>query len=159
MRIPFRFLLIALALGEIATFILVGKALGVFATLGLTLLSTIAGITLLRRQGVSTLTRLRADIHARRAPAGPLAEGAMLAAGAALMIVPGFLTSALGLLLFVPPARGALWRRMSRSVQASSASPAAFRPARTQIELGKGDYGATKRHDSPWQPGDADGQR
>jgi hypothetical protein len=90
MRVPIRVLLLGLVLAEIAAFALAGQAIGVLGTLGLTVVSTLAGVLLLRRQGVATLSRIRADMDARRAPTRALAETAMLGLGAVLMILPGW---------------------------------------------------------------------
>ena len=159
MRIPFRFVVFALVLAEIAGFVLVGRAVGVLGTLGLTLLSTFAGILLLRRQGLAALARMRADMQAGRTPAGGLGEAAMLAMAAVLMVVPGFITSAIGLMLFVPPVRAALVTRIGASVRARGSRPDGLRPARAHLELQAGDYQAKTVRPTPWRPPDAGAPR
>jgi UPF0716 protein FxsA len=150
MRIPFSLAFLLLLLAEIATFIWVGEAIGVLATLGLILFGMIAGAILLRRQGVATVMRVRAEMEAGRAPARPLAEGAATAVGALLIILPGFLTDLAGLLLFVPPVRGALIRAIGRRARTATAAQG-LRPARERvIELDQSEYGARPRRDSPW---------
>jgi UPF0716 protein FxsA len=154
MRIPISLVLLLLLLAEIATFIWVGETIGVLATLGLILLGMIAGVMLLRRQGVATLTRVRAEMEAGRTPARPLAEGAATAIGALLIMLPGFLTDAAGLLLFVPPVRAAVIGAIGRRARVA-ASARATRPAPGQvIELGRSEYGTTPRRDSPWRQDD-----
>lgn len=155
MRIPFSFLLLLLVFAEIAVFILVGEAIGVLATLGLTLFAMIAGAALLRRQGVATLMRIRADAAAGRLPARPLVEGAVLAIAALLMIVPGFITDAVGILLFIPPVRAALLGRFRRAAGVRTAQ-AQFRPPPAKVvELGEDEYASTRpRPDTPWRPGE-----
>ena len=152
MRVPIRVLLLGLVLAEIAAFALAGQAIGVLGTLGLTVVSTLAGVLLLRRQGVATLSRVRADMDARRAPTRALAETAMLGLGAVLMILPGLVTSAIGLLLFLPPVRGMLWRAIGRRAETGTFRREPLRPAQAQLELGEGDYRVTPRRDTPWQP-------
>lgn len=100
MRLSVLFLLWPLA--EIVLFVTVGGAIGVLATLAVILGTGILGVVLLRRMGV------------RRWPGDPLraaASGGMTMLAALLMILPGFLTDALGLLLLLPPvqAQAAAW--------------------------------------------------
>ncbi|HWT29471.1 MAG TPA: FxsA family protein [Propylenella sp.] len=152
MRFPISLVILLLLLGEIAVFILVGEAIGVGATLALVMLSMIAGVLLLRRQGVATLTRIRSESAAGRVPAKPLIEGAVLAVAAILMIIPGFITDLASLLLFIPAVRNAMWQRIRRRVEVSVARYAASRPAATPVlELDHSEYGAAPRADSPWR--------
>lgn len=150
MRIPLSMVFLALILGEIAGFILVGQAIGVLATLGLVLLGMVAGMLLLRRQGVATLMRVRADLAAERPPARPLAEGALLAFAALLIMLPGFITDIVGTLLFIPFVRAALWRAVRSRVTMRSGSPVpATSASGPVVDLEREDYGS--RSDSPWR--------
>jgi UPF0716 protein FxsA len=154
MRIPFTLAFLVLVLGEIAVFIWVGEAIGVPATLGLILFGMIAGVMLLRRQGVATLMRVRAEVDAGRTPARPLADGAAAAVAAILVILPGFLTDLLGILLFLPPVRAALFRAVGRRFRVQREAAGGTRPVRDRvIELDQSEYGAQPRHDSPWRHG------
>lgn len=160
MPIPFFVLVVLVAFAEIATFILIGGAIGVAPTLALTLLSMVAGAVLLKRQGVATLNRIRAEVAAGRVPARPVAEGAVIAMAGFLLIVPGFLTGAAGVLLFIPAVRSAIWGRMRRRLEVHMQRRDALRPARPAvIELEPGEYEAPPRPgapDTPWRPGGAD---
>lgn len=151
MRIPFSLIFLFLVLAEIAVFIQVGAAIGVLATLGLTLLGMIVGAILLRAQGTATLMRVRAEIEAGRTPARPLGEGAALAAAALLIILPGFLTDLMGLLLFLPPVRAALWSIVRRKVHVATPAPGAQPSRSPMIDLDHSEYGASPRPDSPWR--------
>ena len=152
MRVPFSVLFLLLVLGEIAVFIRVGEAIGVLATLGLTLFGMIAGALLLRWHGMATLMRVRSEMEAGRTPARPLVEGAPLAAAALLIILPGFLTDAIGILLFVPPVREALWRPLRSGIKVGATGSPRSRPQHGPVvDLDPSQYGATPRHDSPWR--------
>ncbi len=154
MRIPIFLAFLVLVLGEIAVFIWVGEAVGVLATLGLILFGMIAGILLLRWQGVATLMRVRAEVDAGRTPTRPLADGAAQAIAAMLVILPGFLTDILGILLFLPPVRGALFQAVRRRIRVQREAAGGTRPARDRvIELDQSEYGAQPRPDSPWRHG------
>jgi UPF0716 protein FxsA len=152
MRIPITVLVLAFVLAEIAGFILVGKALGVLATLALTVLATVTGITLLRHQGFMTLERAKAEIRARQMPARPLFDGALQTLAALLMILPGFITDIIGLALFVPALRDVIWWRLAKQVETHIARrPPLNGRAATIVELEAGDYRPVPRSDSPWR--------
>lgn len=109
--------LILLSAAEIAVFILVGDAIGVWRTVALVFLSFLAGILVLRVQGVMTLVRVREALQRGETPAAELFEGACLLIGGILLIIPGLLTDVVGLLLLLPPVRGLarrfIWSRFA----------------------------------------------
>lgn len=98
-------LFVAVPVGEIAVFIAVGSRIGVLPTIALVLLTAALGIVLVRRQGLATLRRARADLEADRVPAGAMADGLAILLAGALLVIPGFLTDIAGLLLLIPPLR------------------------------------------------------
>jgi UPF0716 protein FxsA len=101
-------LLLAYPLGEIAGFVLVGGWIGVLPTLGLVILSAVAGTWLLRRQAMSAGSDLRNAMRDIRGPVVTVAEGAMVSLGAILLILPGFLSDLAAIPLLVPPLRRSL---------------------------------------------------
>lgn len=150
MRIPFSLLVLGLILGEIAAFILVGKAIGVLGTLALVLLGIVAGATLLRWTGVATLLRIRAEMAAGRVPTRPLVDGAVGAIAALFLMLPGFISDLVGLLLLVPITRNAIWRGVRRRFEPTRRSRAAFAPRRgAVIELDQSEYAAPA--DASWR--------
>jgi UPF0716 protein FxsA len=142
---------------EIAGFIVVGRQIGVLATLGLIVLSSMAGIGLLRAQGFGLLQRLREDVGTGKNPQGSIVHGALMVVGGLLLIVPGFLTDIVGLLLFIPGVRTFVWSILGKKVRMRSWSTgAAGNPpadGRKTIDLEEGDYSATPKPDSPWARG------
>src|SRR3954466_7314617 len=74
MRVPVSVIVITFMLLEVAGFVLVGKAIGVLATLGLVLLGMVAGTLLIRHLSLEALRRMGAEIQAGRAPTRQLAE-------------------------------------------------------------------------------------
>ena len=152
MKVPLSVLILGLVLAEIAAFILVGGAIGVLGTLALTLLGMVAGSMLLRWSGVATLVRMRAEIAARRLPARPLADGAMLAIAAFLIMAPGFITDILGILLLTPPVRGMLWRRLGGRLAVPRESRNEISRGRgSVVELDASEYAAEPRPESRWR--------
>ncbi len=157
MRIPFSLVFLALVLGEIAGFILVGETIGVLPTLGLVLLGMVVGALLLRRQGIATLMRVREELAADRPPARPLAEGALLAFAALLIILPGFVTDLIGILLFIPFVRERIFQAF-RSRLAVRTGNVATSPVKQGpvVDLDRREYGrsgeeARPSADSPWR--------
>jgi UPF0716 protein FxsA len=156
MRIPLSVVFIAFILAEIAAFILVGEAIGVLPTLGLVILGIALGSFLLRRHSMATLLKVRADMEQGRTPAKPLAEGAVLTLASLMIILPGFVTDAVGLLLFLPPVRRVLWRALrGRAAWRTAATGPGSRPATTVVDLDSSDYRraptADDRAESPWR--------
>lgn len=108
---------IGIPLAEIAIFIEVGGAIGVWATVALVVATAILGTTLLRIQGLATLARARAQFEAQTMPVRELFDGACLLFAGALLLTPGFITDAVGFLLLVPPLRETLRRRIWAAMQ------------------------------------------
>ncbi|MCB9948586.1 MAG: FxsA family protein [Rhodospirillaceae bacterium] len=103
---------------EIAGFVVVGRQIGLWPTLGLVVATALAGTVLLRQQGLATLRRAEAALARGEPPAGPLFDAACLLVGAVMLLTPGFFTDALGLCLMIPRLRTwlgrAMWTALSR---------------------------------------------
>lgn len=112
---------IGLPLLEIAVFIEVGGAIGVWPTIALTVATALGGSLLLRAQGLAALNRARIQMDQGQLPAREMFEGVCLVLAGALLLVPGFVTDALGLLLFLPPFRELLRLMIARHVAAKAA--------------------------------------
>lgn len=112
---------IGLPLLEIAVFIEVGGAIGVWPTIAATVATALAGSLLLRAQGLAALNRARVQMDQGQLPAREMFEGVCLVLAGALLLVPGFVTDALGLLLFLPPFRELLRFLIARHVATKAA--------------------------------------
>ncbi len=98
-------LLIVWPIAEIYLMVVVSQAIGFFWMLTLIFLSAVGGMLVLRHRGRVHWQRLRGAVSDRRPPAREAFDGVMITTGAALLIIPGFITSAIGLLLLFPPTR------------------------------------------------------
>ena len=111
----FALLFIVIPIVEIYVAVLVGHAIGVLNTIGLLVLLSVLGVWLTKHEGLSVISRIRQQLDAGRMPTNELIDGALVVAGGVLLIAPGFVTAAVGLLLLFPPtrvmARGILKRR------------------------------------------------
>ncbi len=117
--------LAAWPLVEIGLFVVIGGRIGVWATLAWVVLSAVLGVLILRREARQGAVRLRGGMAALRAP-GAVGAGLFRGLAAVLLILPGFLTDALGLLLLLPPVQVALIAALARRVRGMEAG--AVRP-------------------------------
>lgn len=111
---------LAVPLIEIALFIQVGGAIGLWPTLGIVVLTAILGTWLVRSQGAMTLGNLRSSFSQLDDPTEPLAHGAMILFAGALLLTPGFFTDATGFALLMPPVRMALYAYLRKRVTVQS---------------------------------------
>jgi UPF0716 protein FxsA len=100
-------LFLVMSLVEIYVLVQVGQAIGVLNTIGLLIVMSIVGGWLARREGASVFTRLRAQLEAGRMPTNELIDGFLILTGGILLVTPGFVSDALGILLLFPPTRAA----------------------------------------------------
>lgn len=105
---------------EIGLFVVIGGSIGLLATMVVVIGTGIAGVMLLRRLGLSTADRLRGEMGRMRDPLSVAGEGALQALAALLLILPGFFTDTLGLILLIAPVRRALISVMANRVAATS---------------------------------------
>ncbi len=101
----------ALPFLEIAGFVWIGSRLGLPFTLAWVLGAMVAGLFLLRRTGMQAVGKLRAALADGTEPGHSLLDAACFTAAAMLLIIPGFFSDALALLLMLPATRHWLLRR------------------------------------------------
>lgn len=136
---------------------MVGREIGVLATIGLTLLMAVIGSVLLRTQGFGVLRRAQTEIDAGRDPGREIANGAMIIVAAFLLLLPGFVSDAIGLALFIPPVRDFVWRRLKSRINVVTDFGPGFgsagrrRDPRT-IDLDPDEYSASSGKPDPSSP-------
>lgn len=106
------FLFIFVPLAEVGVFIQVGGLLGLWPTLALCLVTAVIGTACIRYQGFNLINRARAQLDAGEAPVFELISGVCLVVAGVLLLVPGFVTDAVGFLLLLPPARRLFYDRV-----------------------------------------------
>ena len=103
--------LLALPLVEIGLFVTLGAKLGLWLTLGWVVLTGVLGVLLLKSMALAGGETLRRGFReGLQDPLSPLAHRALVGVAAVLLILPGFFTDALGLLLLLPPVRALIIR-------------------------------------------------
>ncbi|PYF84655.1 MULTISPECIES: FxsA family protein [Marinomonas] len=98
-------LFILVPIVEMTVLIQVGGKIGALATVGLVFLTAIIGVTLIRKQGLETSLKAQEKMRRGELPATEVAEGVMLVFAGLCLLIPGFVTDAIGALLLVPPLR------------------------------------------------------
>jgi UPF0716 protein FxsA len=134
-------LIIVVPIVEISLIVYVGDHLGVLPTVGLLVASAVIGSWLLRREGRRAWRAFREATAAGRTPAQEAVEGVVVLVGGLLMMLPGFSTDVIGLLLIVPPIRRLVARlvlvRLVRGLPPSLATDL-LGPKRVRARRGKG---------------------
>ena len=110
----FLILLISIPLIEIYLFIKIGSYIGAFNTISLILITAIIGIIYARYEGFNTLRSGMSQLIKNQLPVYEIISGAALAFAALLLILPGFATDFIGLLLIFPITRKLLFKKVSK---------------------------------------------
>ena len=113
-------LIFAVPIIEIYLFIEVGSEIGAFNTLLLIFLTAFFGIIYARYEGLNTLRSGMSQIIKNELPVYEIISGAALAFAAFLLILPGFATDFLGLLIVFPPTRRLIFRKVSTNNKSSN---------------------------------------
>ncbi|MGP9791285.1 FxsA family protein [Roseinatronobacter sp. NSM] len=104
--------ILAVPVIEIALFVQFGSEIGVIGTLAWVFASGAVGILLMRLEPYRNAEGVRAALAQDSSPASPMAHSALRMIGALLLVLPGFFTDAMGLLLLLPPVRNVLLARL-----------------------------------------------
>ena len=102
----------------------VAGQIGGLLTLVMLIAMSALGVWVLKRQGASVWRKANAEMAAGRPPTTQLLDGALVLVGGSLLVIPGFITGILGLVLLLPPVR-ALLRPAMLAWLASRAAKAA----------------------------------
>ena len=100
--------LILVPIIEIYVIVQVGQEIGVLPTLVLLVAVSLLGAALLRREGSRAWRSFQEATARGRVPAREVADGALVLLAGVLLLTPGFVTDAFGLLLLLPPVRAVL---------------------------------------------------
>jgi UPF0716 protein FxsA len=112
MVVVFLFLL-AFGVLEVFVFAQVADAMGFWNALGLLILISLVGAWVVRREGWKVWQRINQQLAQGRVPQGEVVDGGLVLLAGVLLVMPGFVTDVLGILLLLPPTR-ALARRMAQ---------------------------------------------
>ena len=111
----FVLLLLVIPFVEIYVFVQVATWIGVLDALGLLLLISLIGVCIVWKQGASAWRRIRNDLATGKVPGATLIDGGLIFLAGVLLIIPGYVSDACGLLLLVPPVRVGVRTALIRS--------------------------------------------
>ena len=98
---------------EIYLFIKIGSQIGAISTILLIFFTAILGIFYARYEGFNTLRSAINQLLKNEVPLYEIISGAALAVAALLLILPGFLTDFIGLLIIFPPTRKLFFKKIT----------------------------------------------
>ena len=107
------FFIIGVPIIEIYLFIEIGSKIGAVLTILLILSTAFIGIIYVRYEGFNTLRSAMGQLIKNEIPLFEIVSGAALVIGAFLLLLPGFLTDAIGLLLIFPITRKMIFKKIS----------------------------------------------
>ena len=108
-------LIITIPVIEIYLFIKIGSQIGALATISLIFFTAFVGVLYARYEGFNTLKSGMSQMIKNELPIYEIVSGAALAFAAFLLILPGFATDTLGLLIIFPPTRKFLLKNVSKN--------------------------------------------
>ena len=110
----FILLILLIPIIEIYLFIKIGSQIGAFNTISLIFITAIVGLYYAKYEGLNTLRSAINQIVKNEIPIYEIISGAALTFAAILMILPGFLTDVIGLLIIFPWTRKIFLRNISK---------------------------------------------
>ncbi|SVC36116.1 uncharacterized protein METZ01_LOCUS288970, partial [marine metagenome] len=112
---------------ELMVIVQVGQSLGAWNTVAVLLIDSLAGAWLVKHQGLGLIRKSRERLRNGEMPGEEISAGIAVLFAGALMLTPGFVTDAVGLLLLIPPVRhvlvGSIRRRFRSRLSPNFASP------------------------------------
>lgn len=102
---------------EISIFIRVAEVLGVALTLLLVVLTSCIGVSMVRNQGLKNIMLMQQRLQAGESPAAEMVKSVSLIFSGFLLVLPGFFTDFLGLLLLLPPVQKHLTLKLMPHLQ------------------------------------------
>lgn len=111
---------------ELALLIQIGNMIGFWPTIGIIVFTALVGSVLLKQQGLSVWTTLKARLGRGEMPGAQIVDAAIILVAGALLVTPGVLTDVVGFAGLVPlsriPIRKYIMRRFARSIQQGTSS-------------------------------------
>jgi UPF0716 protein FxsA len=109
--------ILVLPLIEIALFIMIGQAIGVLPTLLGIVLTGVIGALVLRWQGTAALREMQFRMQRGEMPARQMGDAMLIGLAGFLLLLPGYFTDLVGLLLLLPVTRDVIYRHLARNLR------------------------------------------
>jgi UPF0716 protein FxsA len=101
-------LFLVIPFAELFVILRVAHVVGVLNTIAVLVVMSMVGAALVKREGIGVLRRAQERMNAGQMPGRELVDGVLVLFAGALLLTPGFLTDAVGVLLLLPPVRAAM---------------------------------------------------
>ncbi len=138
MRILF-LLLFIIPLIELYFLIQVGEEIGALPTILLTIFTAVAGIALMRMQGLAIMQKAQLSMASGQPPQMEVMEGVFIFLGGIFLFFPGLITDGIGFLFLMPFIRHFLIKQSVNGMQ----SRGRFRQKTQQNEYYEGEWSET----------------
>ena len=135
---------LAVPILEIALFVQIGAKFGVIGTLAEVFATAAIALVLMRLEPHRNAHDVRAALDRDASPASPMAHSAIRMIGAVLLLLPGFFTDILGILLLLPPVRMLVLAQLFKNLRAAH--------ARSEAVIIEGEYERRPEPDTPAPP-------
>jgi UPF0716 protein FxsA len=123
-------LLLLLPVVELYLIVQVAQGIGTLETVALLILIAVVGVWLVRLEGLGVLARMQSELDTGQVPTTTLLDGALILAAGVLLVVPGFVTDVVGVLLLLPPTRALVRRLLARRYRSRIRSGVVAGPGR-----------------------------
>lgn len=106
---------------EIGIFIWTGSRIGVLPVVLIIIFTGIAGIALVKQQGLETLRKMQLSMQQSEPPGEHILDGLCILVGGVFLLAPGFFTDLLGFILVIPwtrrPCKNLLYKQMMKRMK------------------------------------------
>jgi UPF0716 protein FxsA len=113
----FPLLLLLWPVAELVVIVIVAEHIGILLTLLLLIAGWPLGSLAIRSQGRAVLGRMAKAVGEGRVPAREVLDGALVLIGGILLMIPGFISDAFGILLLFPLTRAPLRHVLARNIR------------------------------------------
>jgi UPF0716 protein FxsA len=110
-------LFITIPIAELAVLVWLGSRIGFWPTMGLVVITGVAGAALARTAGVRVIHEIRAEVAAGRMPVNHMLDGMLILVGGVMLLTPGILSDLFGIALLLPATRSVIRRIVQRKLQ------------------------------------------
>ena len=130
--------LIAIVIAEVGLFSWIGGLFGSWLTIGGVVVSAIAGITIIRQQGLIVILKLRNKSKINQFSETGFIESICICIAGVALIIPGYLTDFLGTLFLIGPLRlfvGAYVFQKNKNIKPARSEPVVDPPPTIEGEF------------------------
>ena len=109
-------LLLLVPVVELFVLIWVGTEIGALNTIALLIAVSVVGVWVVKLAGLGLVRRMQTQMAQGVTPSDEIVEGLLLLLAGVLLLIPGFLTDIVAVVLILPPVRSHLARRWRRQL-------------------------------------------